>query len=151
MRYTKYSFLAFVYLLCVFNLVFAQDESHKKPGFSETVVSPNRSYTLLVVTRKHCPHCEKWENEVEHHWSDLGLDKVLPLSQVKILDAAKEADLVLLVEMLSKKKIKYEVNAVPSFILLDDKGSECRDSRILGFVSPGHFKKELIEFLSFSK
>ena len=37
-----------------------------------------KPFTLLVIKREHCPHCEQWQNDVYTHWQELGLEKNIP-------------------------------------------------------------------------
>lgn len=108
-------------------------------------------FTLLVIKREHCPHCEQWQNDVYNHWQELGLENNIPKSHIRILDAENDDDMKSLIDLINTGKIKEEIHFVPTFIVLNSNNEEIPSCRVSGYKNIAGFKRDIQRSLSHYK
>lgn len=138
MRMMFKSFCWFILLLgaCLSVLAHGDHSTH-------SVVTLPKQWTLLVIKRTNCPHCSHWVSEVYDQWGDLGLNKMAAKSSIKVVDGEVDNDVEWLVDMVNAEKLYGDIDAVPSFVLLNSKGYEKEACRFVGYSSYDDFKKNL--------
>ena len=103
---------------------------------------------LLVVHSSYCGHCQRWINDVSNALAyDAKSHGINNLPKVQLYDVT-ESDAQHEIDKLSKTKvIKKPIEMIPMFIVVNEKGEEADNCRMVGYSDKEQWYKDVKSLL----
>lgn len=103
---------------------------------------------LIVVHSSYCGHCQRWISDVSNALAyDAKSHGINNLPKVQMYDVT-ESEAQHEIDNLSKNKvIKKPVEMIPMFIMVNEKGEEAENCRMVGYSDKEQWYKDLKNLL----